>query len=759
MAKAVAYFSLKGGLNTESSPLNIPQEDCLDVLNCNLNIDGSIERRRGVDYLGANTLGNYLVDVVGVQTDASSNYSMPIANSFVFTGYNADGTSNKYVLLKIGSEIRIYLYGAQIDLSNTDVPYTTITLTDGEHTHYKTAFTAYRNFIFVINPKLTFMILKYVNGVFAREDSDIYIRDMRDNDPVKESVVKVGTGAYSCIKTHFSDDATTQPGTGSNWQNYWVYYGVAVAEAAWSGSTLAGGYVSKTIDVDGTTFYLEYRSIATGTGIEPGVTANWKNYWIPLSAYGTVLKTTTAFPAWDAGTTYNPPTTTKYKTNITNELYNGGKLGGFTSGCFSAGRLWLTGNPQTPNTVYVSQSVVNDDEYNRMYQFANPYSTTDSAIVDTDGTTIVIAEANLIHTVLAFSNGVLCAADNGIWYIGGADGFKATAISINRVSSAGVLSQDSMVSIGDSIVAFCNSGVYGIKSANTISGLPEAQLISQKIQSYYLGLPIKSREQASVFYNPTEQRIYFLCNEVRSELEEMINTTNQPCMFTYILVLDVKTGAWFKHKIESLDDIYIASLFAISGDFTSTTDPYSGQVTDESLLNTLCVFTKYVVDGETQSTKWGFGALSGEDHIDFSSDVTSAKSFASYVTMAHQNYGTVIRKREATYLTTIFERTEVGTIDPDTNLDIRSGGCLMRVDWNWASGSASPYFGTARQVYFPDKYITSLYSGADVGNPIVMTKHKVRGWGNVFRFHFENDGDKPFKLLGWELLVQADPTP
>jgi hypothetical protein len=83
----------------------------------------------------------------------------------------------------------------------------------------------------------------------------------------------------------------------------------------------------------------------------------------------------------------------------------------------------------------------------------------------------------------------------------------------------------------------------------------------------------------------------------------------------------------------------------------------------------------------------------------------------------------------------------------------------MRFDWNWARSSSSPYFGTARQVYFPNKYITSLFGDTDNGTETVVSKHKIRGWGNVFRFHFESEGDYPFKLLGWELLVQADPTP
>lgn len=759
MAKAVAYFSLKGGLNTESSPLNIPPEDCLDILNCNLNVDSSIERRRGVDFIGTNVAGNYLLDVVGDTTLSYGAFSMPILTPFVFTGYNEDGTINKFVLIKVGTEIRIYLYTSETTLAENDATYQTITLAQGEHIHFKTSFSSYRNRIFVINPKLPFVILKYYDGVFQKTESDIFVRDIRDNSPTAESRVSISGGAYSCIKNHFSDDATTQPSVGINWHEYWVYDGVAVSEPAWSGSTLAGGYVSIATVIEDVTYYEEFRSIAASTGVQPGVTANWKNYWIVLSQGLSTLTQTTAFPAWDSGTAYSPPITTKYKTNITNELSNGGKLGGFTSGCFSTGRFWLTGNPQTPNTVYVSQSVVAGDEYNRMYQFANPYSTTDSQIVDTDGTTIVITEANLIHTIIPFSNGAICAADNGIWYIGGTDGFKATSISINRVSSAGVMSQDSICSIGDALIAFCNSGVYGIKSANTVSGLPEAQLISTKIQSLYLGLPLKSRETASVFYNPTEQRVYYLCNVDRDDNDEAWNITNQPTMFRDMLVLDLKSGSWFKHSIESQGRVCIAALFNIPGDFTSTTDPYSGQVTDESLLNTLCVFTKVDETGGTNTAKWAFGALSGDTNVDFSSDTTSKASFSSYITMAHQNYGTVIRKREATYITTIFERTETGVIDGATNLDVRAGGCLMRVDWNWATSSDSPYFGTLRQVYFPNKYITSTFSGAGVGNDVVMSKHKIRGWGNVFRFHFENDGDKPFKLLGWELLVQADPTP
>jgi hypothetical protein len=352
-----------------------------------------------------------------------------------------------------------------------------------------------------------------------------------------------------------------------------------------------------------------------------------------------------------------------------------------------------------------------------MHQFADPYNADDSAIVDSDGVVLLIAEADKILALAPYNYGVLVFAENGVWYVASQEGFKTTSIAIQKISDTGIVSKNAVCLIENGLVFFGENGIFGIKESTTGSGFPEAQSISDKIISLYTAISSTTKAAAYTVYEKANKRVYYFYHDLDSSVN-----------FNKCLVYDLRINVWYKHEIKSADTYMLTSIISIPEAFDSS-----------SLLFFI----------QDDSNQWAFALFQDGVWSDFSSVLTEATSYSSYITMAHQHYGTVMRKREAPYLTTVFER-----VDP-----VYEGGCLMRVDWNWALSGSNVYFGTPRQVYFPNKYISSLYSGANTETQVVISKHKIRGWGNVFRFHFENDGDKPFKLLGWELLVNVDPTP
>lgn len=707
MAKAVTYFSVKGGLNTEASPLNIPPEDCVDILNCNLNIDGSVERRQAIDFFNINNL-----------TTATGFASGDPIDMFVFTTNTPiitfDASYNRFLAVKAGKELRIYPFESLEQFYfNIGVPTPQIIiLEDLADTSTRTGFASFGDILVLLNKDIPFLSITIQNNIFILVRDGVYIRNFNLVTPVVDSYVKVGTNAYKCIRTHMSDDPKTEPEVGSDWRKYWAFVGPAVSESDWAAVILAGVYVSRAVAYTGSvTLYEQYRATAVSLNIEPGVAPNWRAYWDYNGTYAAPTAT-----AWDSVTNYNPVTPPNYVTGAreTHEIYN--VLSGFNCGCFTSGRLWLSGDPNNYNSVYVSQSIVRGDEYSKMHQFADPYNPDDSAIVDSDGAVIVVTEASRILQVTPYNLGVLVFAENGVWYISGVDGFKTTSFFVQKISDIGILSRGSVASVETGIVFFGENGIYGIRESVQGSGYPEATSVGDKIQSLYKNLLSSSKIYAECVFDKINKRLYYFYKTEVSPL------------FDKCLVLDTRTGSWTKHHFQSNSIATISHFVPVPESFD-----------DSELL--------FVIQ-KTDNT-WWFGEFQDGVWVDFSSAEATTSTYSSYITMAHQTYGTVIRKREATYLTTIFERLEP-TYD---------GSCKMRVDWNWANTSASPYFGTARQVYFPNKYITSLYNDTLNGLQTVVTKHKVRGWGNVFRFHFESEGNMPFKLLGWELLMEVDPTP
>jgi hypothetical protein len=677
--------------------------------------------------------------------------------------------------VKAGVNIHIYPYTSVANLA-TVAPWQTIVLEDGGHVTEKTSFVNFGDTVILLNAAMPLIYLKILGNAFVIDRDSIYIRDFNEAVPTTDSVVSKSGYAYKCIRSHFPEDPKTVPGTGVDWRKYWVLLGPKVDETAWDATNagtysycfvLSGGglayyyralqettnnppaqnnysnaywqfvgyanpispvevlawnsattyaapgssslstvFVSKEITYGGVAYYEEYLSLQESATSNPGVTENWQDYWQYLGVYET-----TTYPAWvaDSG---ELAATFVYKSNIKDTIKIQDNKSGFPVGCFASGRLWLAGNTDNRNSVYISQSIVNGTEFNRMYQLSDPYSTVDSEIVDTDGAVVIITEASVIKSIIPYNFGVLVFAENGVWYIGGSDGFRTTLISIQKVSDVGVQSSGSVASVESGIVFFGKNGVYGIKESVSGSGNPDAQDIGVKIQSYYVSISATQHAGANSIFDSVNKRLYYFYNYPH----------------TNCLVLDTRTGSWFKHEISG-------TVSAAITHFVQTPNA----TTESSLIFLM---------SQSDDT-WGFGKFTPTVWSDFTGTSAEKKTYESYITMAHQTYGTVMRKREATYLTTVFERLEP-TYD---------GSCKMRVDWNWARTSASPYFGMARQVYFPNKYITSLYNDTLNGLETVVTKHKIRGWGNVFRFHFESEGDMPFKLLGWELLVAVDPTP
>ncbi|WP_033928822.1 hypothetical protein, partial [Vibrio cholerae] len=112
-----------------------------------------------------------------------------------------------------------------------------------------------------------------------------------------------------------------------------------------------------------------------------------------------------------------------------------------------AGRVFYAGFQATPrlindvrpdfrNHVFFSQLVKSNAEISKCYQFADPTSEVDSAIVDTDGGFIKINAARKIVAMEEVSSGLFVIAENGVWLLSGtSDGlFSATGYHVDKIT-------------------------------------------------------------------------------------------------------------------------------------------------------------------------------------------------------------------------------------------------------------------------------------------------------------------------------------
>ena len=647
--EGATYFDLKGGLNTEASPINIAPTDCIDIENLDINVDGSIQRRSAIDFLGVASSGSLYRDSdVSDYTTVSSDGSF-VAEVPSFTQYtpiNAEGGLDRFVVVHLGTQLIIYNYETAGQLREIDLEEQVIDLSStgtDQQALYRTSFLQDNNKLFIINPKVALQYISYDSTALAG--------------------------------SKFSMTATT----------------------------------------------VQYRD--------------------------------------------NSDEITSVLTDIPS-----GATDGWSTGCMAGSRLWLAGTLSKANTLYYSQTVIDGEGYNKAYQAADPFDATDNLLVDTDGGSIQLTSAEKIMALVEFGGGVIVFASNGIWSVSGQDGFRPTAYSINKISDEGLIGQQAWCEVDQQLVFFGISNIHTILQGTALD-TPTVTPIGDKIVTFYNSIPLYNRQTGRAVYNPDRKKLQFLTNFESSFWNKSFNPYRQATMHRDSLVLDVRLAAWYTYKLSedalgssvAIGDAAVLSGGRLSestvitttnnvvvdsvGDTVVAQDPL---VTSSSLVVNLLLMKR-----TGNSWKVSFGELVANGMVDFTSSTDGdSESNAAHITLAHQLFKDIAHRKFVPYMIPIFERIESGVLDND-GVDLTPGGCKYRVDWDWSFNSSSNKFGTLRDAYRPYSWTTANYDGADQGTSIVTSKLKIRGMGEVLRLHFESDGDKDFKLLGWQLMMHA----
>lgn len=785
--QSVSFFNFSGGLNTEATPISRGPNDAVDIENIDLDVDGSITRRRGLDFIAAKSDSTFYETSTFDYTSVFGTYVDEVPSVAIFSPVKSDGSTFTVVVAHIGNKIKIYDYENILDLANIDVIRQKFTLSEfsASQAHTKTRFAIDRNRLFIINKDIPLSYIQYeqVTNKFSYNTADIFIRNTEGNAK-PDDFVRQGGKTYSCINTHVST-TDNKPGTGDNWENFWTLIGseddnYPTAWAAKDTTQVSDRVVITLVEVEEQELGLaaKYVCIADHTSAasnKPGEGANWEDFWeyeedvsLGIGLAGQY------YPEWSSGENYTTTTTSdtpNYFSNI--ESLRGDSLVpvGWDSATVSSGRFWLAGYNQEPNKIYFSQTITNDFQFNRMYQFADPLNTLDNETVDTDGGTIRITGAEIIYALAPFQGGVIVFANNGVWYVRGSGGvFKATDFSVDNVSSDGIVGPDAWASIDDKLVYFGVSNVYVI-AAQDIDILPTTQVISEKISTFYSQIPLFSKQAGKAIYNPADKKLYFFTNFTAQEWSVDRNPNKQPTHFRDILILDARLKAWYKYTLSEDtvgNDVAVGDVFNIRGgssgfatvvdnsnnlvedELGNLVEAFNTQFNDSSILTNLLLIKK-----NSDNTDWAFGQLIGDTLQDFSLNTTDTESFTSFITTAHQDFGDVVHKKQSPYITTVFKRVESGVIDGITGEDITPGGCQFRTNYEYSTSSKSNKFGTLRAAYKPTRWTISYFDGSDPGIEVVKNKHKIRGRGNGLQLHFENDGDKDFKLYGFQIDVTA----
>jgi hypothetical protein len=751
------------GLNTEASVLNVLPSEFMDgTTNVVLHQNGSVRRRKGVDFLGASTAGGFLQTVRTASISDELKQESPAISHVRLTAPN--GTIVEKIVADMNNEFWVFDVTAAA-LKNIDTPTQTIIRTVSGIIHSDPE-QKYHNMQYAQSGNRLFFAAERCHPGYLQVASDnenlevVYINILiRDPDASAINTQKKNGSpsvAYECIKAHTSS-----------------------------------------------------------AGDEPGVGADWETYWFAND--GAVP---TSMAAWGSGTAYTTTFLNRYDKRtsvVSSDTFP-------TTVEFFAGRAWYSGDPKFPNNVYYSQVVVNDGDLEKFHQFADPFDTADPAIVADDGGVIAFQGAGLVKRLLTLGTSIFVCSNTGIFQVTGPSAaFKATDFTTFSVLQDGIDGPENVVAVDDEFVLFGQNTIWRstIQSSLNITTSGQASfksLSENRVETLYTNIPTSSKRTARAIYNASERRIYYFHNKTSTDFDNSYSSLEQPGYTTNCLILDTRfqddilpteqqqklrrttRGAFFTYEFgdgANLELPYIACPFvsanipltdnqvvASNGDVTNSAgvDVVISSETAPSDVIFVLALRRSVV-GSNATIQAAFATLSTSVLRDWNSSSTYAVSYSSPIFSGMQTGGDALHNKTLTYLHLVFERVEGGVLAAD-GIDLTPGGCFMAVSWDYATKAGAPghtgfynqivdqngvdiealatnelvySVDSKRQVYIPARFTNTRAGSGATDYSHVYYKHRVRGRGKAFQILFTNDADKDYNLIGWTEQFHGKP--
>tara|TARA_R110000751_G_scaffold270515_1_gene370299 strand:+ start:11086 stop:13380 length:2295 start_codon:yes stop_codon:yes gene_type:complete len=740
------------GLNTEASGLNIlPSEMMSGSTNVELFQNGSVRRRRGIDFIGTSTLSTYLNTL---RTSTVSEELQQESPAVIFVSLTApNGSIVQKVVADLNNEFLIF-DATNTALRNINSPTQTIVRTVST--------------IVYADPQQ-----KYVNMQFAQSGNRLFFAGKH----IQPGYMQVA-----------SDNASLEV----------VYISVIIRDPS--------ANVINTMKSDGGKYYSSIKAHTSSSANKPGAGADWEEFWILNEG---AIPSTVA--AWGTGQSYTSSMLKRYDkdTSVTStDTFP-------TTVDFYAGRAWFAGDPKYPNNVYFSQVVANDADLEKYHQFADPFDTLDSVLAEDDGGVIAIQGAGLVKRLMRLGANIFVGSNTGIWQITGPSGiFKATNFTAYAVLKDGIDGPANMVAIDDEFVVFGQDTIWRsvIQTNIYVSTTGQASfksLSENRVESVYTAIPKKAKASARAVYNPSERRVYYFHNKEVTAWDNAFNSLEQPGYSKDVLIIDTRfqdeilpteqqqklrrnvKGAFFTYEYNDGANNalpYIACPFTgpdmpnidetVLGNSTSVTDS-NGQLiiaagVEEPKDVVLALALQRTTSGDVATVKGAFATFNTKSIKDWNSSPTYAISYNSPIYSGVQTGGDALHNKNLTYLYLVFKKAESGILDAD-GVDLTQGGCYLGSAWDFAVDNDSPgHTGfwkdvedsngnkvtnsagvevykrdPMRQVYHGTRYTKSIAGDGDDGYDHVYYKHRVRGRGHVFQVQFHNDNDKDYHLVGW----------
>lgn len=719
--------SFNAGLVTEFSELKFPENASVDELNCDLNRDGSRQRRKGLSPEPNNIWSGYNVSATDI---LSTN-----------TWYNAGSVEGQDILVvQTGSTLRFYTVSSQ-PISNNLKTYSVDlnTYAAGSVPVATTAVTcaSIGGALVVSSSAIDTIVIRLdsVTDTITVQRITFRVRDfdyMSDQDSLTKmtssvdirrqydtaNVGWVGNNGEAALASYLSSHSGNYPALTHSWysgKDSSGNFSNTEFDKVYSGNSLIGnGHF--VLD-----FFNKDRSTASGfAGIDTEVESNRFN---TVAAY--------AGRMWYAG------------------------LGSGTS----AGKVLFS-----RIVTSLSNNNVTAATLGNCYQLNDPTSEDFSDMLETDGGLINIPDATNIQKLYAADQFLYVFAENGVWIIAGvrnnssstsafvSSSFSISDFFVSKISSFGLYSKHSFVEADGTPFWWSKSGIHTL-SIDQSSGMPVEQNVSlTTIQSFWDAIGVNGKRTVKSCYDPKNKKIYWL---YKDSTDTYLNE------FSKVLILDIPLKAFYPWSMGSDPSRFLSHMTYIDSYNTSTV--FESITTSGGLVVTTTssvpVTTTVVTTSSTPSdnilglvvdrftSKLSFYTFKDIAFRDF-----QTASYDSYAIAGYDFMGDLNRKKTAPYVTVFLRPTEEGfTGSEDIGYEpIHPSGLTLEALWDFKAVPSSSQ--SCYRIKPKNSVDTDRLDENQQDRTVHVTKLKVRGKGRSMRLKFKAEEGKDFILLGYNVI-------
>lgn len=441
-----------------------------------------------------------------------------------------------------------------------------------------------------------------------------------------------------------------------------------------------------------------------------------------------------------------------------------------------AGRVWYAGfpgevidgdeaSPKMSAYVLFSKVVDSPADITSCYQEGDPTSSNGPDILSTDGGFLRLNEAYGIQKLVNIGSSLVVIATNGVWRIvGGSDtGFTAETYIIEKISDRGCTSPNSVVRVENSVMFWSDDSIYHIM-ADQFGSYGAKNISYGRIQSFYDNIDVGSKRNCVGEFDSYERKVRWLYDN------QTISGSD-----TRELVLDVQLQAFYSNTIKGLggltkypkavsiyrglpyqlnetteevlvgvDDVLITSLDQV---LISATPIESGQ--NQRELGYL------VITGDDPDIEFTFAKYSNRDFRDWFSEDNVGVDAEAYMITNYMSGGDFQRDKGVSYIIVHLRRTETGYFEDMSPRNPSS--CLVQARWGWANGDNSGKWGREFQAYRYRRLYLPLNDtdNYDNGFLTISSRNKLRGNGKVLSLRFRTEPYHDLHLYGWSMVFNV----